>query len=581
MKTGNASIRDRTQEFLGIAERSKKPFAAQNGPSSSGSKREEPPRSAVALQSEFNRRASRIGFGIYQTSQKLAKLAKLAKRTSNLKVHENRRQLFSSSASKNPTNPFIRQRPLATMSSAGTSSAPPLPWANSRDSPSQMLPKNQADGESQPLLHQQRHQQQQMVPLQDSYMQSRAEALQNVESTIHELSSIFNQLATLVSQQGEIAIRIDENMDDTLSNVEGAQGALLKYLNSISSNRNCLFGHLKMVGGGNRRDEGSFTVSNTNVFAALDSLRKKKKSDKEKGSSKGGKGTSKGSKGASEAEKQVYWAPAPLTSKSWADVDDEDDDDYYATTAPPQVIWGASGSNKPGETQKLHPVEESESEDDLLDEGDDDVEDEHDPEPETEQEHPQPVLKKPVEASPAPKEAERQLSKKERKKKELEELEAILADFGVNPKEKAGDERSDVTKDRKEEQANGNTDKKDNNAPGESKNAKKKKKKDKSSKETKEPQDQPNTSNEPNGPVESPKAQHGDEENTSTFDVKDKLKKMASVKKKKSSKEMDAAARAAAVEAAARSARLAAAKKKEKNHYNQQPIRVVDKLLIR
>lgn len=31
--------------------------------------------------------------------------------------------------------------------------------------------------------------------------------------------------------------RIDENMDDTLANVEGAQGALLKYLSSISSNR--------------------------------------------------------------------------------------------------------------------------------------------------------------------------------------------------------------------------------------------------------------------------------------------------------------------------------------------------------
>ena len=70
-------------------------------------------------------------------------------------------------------------------------------------------------GETQPLLQQQpqqqqqhqQQQQQQLVPLQDSYMQSRAEALQNVESTIHELSSIFNQLATLVSQQGEIAIR--------------------------------------------------------------------------------------------------------------------------------------------------------------------------------------------------------------------------------------------------------------------------------------------------------------------------------------------------------------------------------------
>ncbi|KAL3633459.1 Syntaxin-32 [Castilleja foliolosa] len=319
-KTANASIRDRTQEFLGIAERVKKPFPSQNGASSSGSKLDEPPRSAAAMQSEFNRRASRIGFGIHQTSQKLAKLAKLAKRpsvfddptmeiqeltavikqditalnsavvdlqllsssrnesgqtstdtathsttvvddlknrlmgatkefkdvltvrTENLKVQENRRQKFSSSGPNNPTNPFIRQRPLAAKSAGGASAAPPLPWANNRESSSQMLPKNQVDGESQPLLQQQQqqqqqNQQQQLVPLQDSYMQSRAEALQNVESTIHELGNIFNQLATLVSQQGEIAIRIDENMDDTVANVEGAQGALLKYLNSISSNR--------------------------------------------------------------------------------------------------------------------------------------------------------------------------------------------------------------------------------------------------------------------------------------------------------------------------------------------------------
>lgn len=67
--------------------------------------------------------------------------------------------------------------------------------------------RKQIDGESQPLLQQQQHQQQQMVPLQDTYMQSRAEALQNVESTIHELSNIFTQLATMVSQQGELAIR--------------------------------------------------------------------------------------------------------------------------------------------------------------------------------------------------------------------------------------------------------------------------------------------------------------------------------------------------------------------------------------
>lgn len=269
--------------------------------------------STVAIQSEFNKRASKIGYGIHQSSQKLAKLAQLAKRTSvfddptleiqeltelikqditalnsavvdlqllcnsqkeggnfssdttthsttvvdslknrlmsttkefkevltmrteNLKVHESRRQLFSSNSSKESSNPFVRQRPLAARSAASTSTDPP-PWANGSSSSSELFQRKQTGVESQPLLQQQQ-QQQQLVPLQDSYMQSRAEALHNVESTIHELGNIFTQLATMVSQQGEIAIRIDENMDETLSSVEGAQGQLVRYLNSISSNR--------------------------------------------------------------------------------------------------------------------------------------------------------------------------------------------------------------------------------------------------------------------------------------------------------------------------------------------------------
>ena len=34
-----------------------------------------------------------------------------------------------------------------------------------------------------------------------------------------------------------MAVRIDENVDETLSNVDSAQTQLLKYLNTISSNR--------------------------------------------------------------------------------------------------------------------------------------------------------------------------------------------------------------------------------------------------------------------------------------------------------------------------------------------------------
>lgn len=44
-------------------------------------------------------------------------------------------------------------------------------------------------------------------------------------------------------------------------------------------------------------------------------------------------------------------------------------------------------------------------------------------------------MKKPLEISSTPKESDKQLSKKERKKKELAELEALLADFGVSQKD--------------------------------------------------------------------------------------------------------------------------------------------------
>ena len=97
-----------------------------------------------------------------------------------------------------------------------------------------------------------------------------------------------------------------------------------------------------MVIGGSRREEAP-VINSTNVFAALGSLKKKKKKaeNKEQGSSKG-RGSSAAGSSAQQPEKEdVFWAPAPLTAKSWADVDDEDDDDYYATTAPPQSVWGA------------------------------------------------------------------------------------------------------------------------------------------------------------------------------------------------------------------------------------------------
>jgi syntaxin 5 len=40
-----------------------------------------------------------------------------------------------------------------------------------------------------------------------------------------------------VQAQGEMTQRIDENVEETLANVDSAKAQLMRYLNSISSNR--------------------------------------------------------------------------------------------------------------------------------------------------------------------------------------------------------------------------------------------------------------------------------------------------------------------------------------------------------
>ncbi|KAK1903578.1 Syntaxin-5, partial [Dissostichus eleginoides] len=86
------------------------------------------------------------------------------------------------------------------------------------------------DSQSNPL-------QLQLIDEQDSYIQSRSDTMQNIESTIVELGSIFQQLAHMVKEQEETIQRIDANVEDTQLNVDGAHTEILKYFQSVSSNR--------------------------------------------------------------------------------------------------------------------------------------------------------------------------------------------------------------------------------------------------------------------------------------------------------------------------------------------------------
>lgn len=72
---------------------------------------------------------------------------------------------------------------------------------------------------------------------QDSYLTSRADAMHTIESTIVELGGIFSQLASMVKEQEEMVRRVDDNIDNTALNVEMGHNEILKYFQSVTSNR--------------------------------------------------------------------------------------------------------------------------------------------------------------------------------------------------------------------------------------------------------------------------------------------------------------------------------------------------------
>lgn len=242
--------------------------------------------------SEFMRRSRAAAKDLYQTYQRLEELNRLARKTSifdweetakelnelvfriksdikslSQQVEELRKYQQNSSKSRNKSHDIEShsktvilnlQQQLATMSSdfkhtleirtqnkeqqrvrRERFSAPESHISRNQtslidlfDSPSSSSNNRQANGQLQ--------QSQQLLTYEDNnlqYLEERANAMQSVESTIVELGTIFNQLATMVQHQEEMITRIDANVSDTALNVEGAHQSLLQYFNSVSSNR--------------------------------------------------------------------------------------------------------------------------------------------------------------------------------------------------------------------------------------------------------------------------------------------------------------------------------------------------------
>ena len=75
-RPAQASFRDRTYEFGAAVESTRRQSSAPAAASSSSTGPLDGLIAATSARSEFNNRASKIGLGIHQTSQKLSRLAK-------------------------------------------------------------------------------------------------------------------------------------------------------------------------------------------------------------------------------------------------------------------------------------------------------------------------------------------------------------------------------------------------------------------------------------------------------------------------------------------------------------------------
>ncbi|KAL0310347.1 UNVERIFIED_CONTAM: syntaxin [Sesamum calycinum] len=307
-----ATFRDRTSEFVSLSNTLRRVGGNALPPLQSQSN---DPISVSPDRSEFNKKASRIGLHIHQTSQKIDRLSNLTKRSSifddrnkeneeltaliknditglnvaisdlqtlqnmeiadgnysgdrvvhlttvcddlknrlmnvtkhfqdvlttrtkNIKAHENRKQLFSTVVS--------RENPLKEPPNTVTE---PPPWSSSaernlqssitRKRCSNWQPTKTKNGNgwhsipSNGSIHVAAGGSTARKHLSGSDGCSSKCGIDNFRTQWH-----FHPFGHHGCTQGELAIRIDDNMDESLANVEGASNALLKYLNRISSNR--------------------------------------------------------------------------------------------------------------------------------------------------------------------------------------------------------------------------------------------------------------------------------------------------------------------------------------------------------
>mmetsp|Transcript_52172 Transcript_52172/g.125994 ORF Transcript_52172/g.125994 Transcript_52172/m.125994 type:complete len:434 (-) Transcript_52172:130-1431(-) len=80
----------------------------------------------------------------------------------------------------------------------------------------------------------------QLIPDQD-YLQERANAMEQVESNIVELGTIFNRLAVMVNEHKDMVQRVEDNVDETESMINMSLATLTDTLTNLQTNRALAF----------------------------------------------------------------------------------------------------------------------------------------------------------------------------------------------------------------------------------------------------------------------------------------------------------------------------------------------------
>lgn len=177
---------------------------------------------------------------VYTLQSKLAYMSKdfkqvLEVRSENMKQQTERGEQYFSKNTMNPSNAASMFQPPKMPGSSIASKSVLL-----YDGSGQSQSNNETNGGTvlnMEMMEKQQVQQRLILTEDTSHIQDRANAMQTVETTIVELGTMFNQLATMIKEQEEQIQRIDSNVDDVDMNVSAAHTELLKYFQSVTSNR--------------------------------------------------------------------------------------------------------------------------------------------------------------------------------------------------------------------------------------------------------------------------------------------------------------------------------------------------------